>query len=108
MQRRPRLYDIDVDVVRNAIPQGTKFAVDNQDFVRASTRETRPRQVEAHAVDGDYFTIKNYELSSGRVVTPHEAAQGTPVIVIGDEVAKTFFPCHRQSWVTMCAAAPKP
>ena len=92
MQRRPRLYDIDVDVVRNAIPQGTKFAVDNQDFVRASTRETRPRQVEAHAVDGDYFTIKNYELSSGRVFTPHEAARGTPVIVIGDEVAKTFFP----------------
>src|SRR3990170_652079 len=32
MQRRPRLYDIDVDVVRNAIPPGTKFAVDNQDF----------------------------------------------------------------------------
>jgi putative ABC transport system permease protein len=47
--------------------------------------------VEAHAVEGDYFTIKNYNLTSGRVFTQQEAQLGSPVVVIGDEVAKYFF-----------------
>jgi putative ABC transport system permease protein len=52
----------------------------------------RPKQVEAHAVEGEYFTIKKYDLTSGRVISPEEYELGTPVAVIGDEVAKYFFP----------------
>jgi len=48
--------------------------------------------VEAHAADGDYFTIKNYEITRGRSFTAQEAAAGMPVVVIGDEVANSFFP----------------
>jgi putative ABC transport system permease protein len=48
--------------------------------------------VEAHAVDGDYFTIKKYDLASGRTIAPQEYELGTPVLVVGDEVAKYFFP----------------
>ena len=53
---------------------------------------SRPREVDAHAVEGDYFTIKNYDLSSGRAFTPQESDLGTPVVVIGTEVASFFFP----------------
>jgi putative ABC transport system permease protein len=48
--------------------------------------------VDAHAVDGDYFIIKKYNLTSGRAIAPQEFALGTAVVVIGEEVGKWFFP----------------
>jgi putative ABC transport system permease protein len=91
-QRRPRVYHRDVALVRTSLPAGTNYAVESQDMLWASTAYARPRQVEAHAVEGDYFTIKKYDLSSGRIFTQQEAELGTPVIVVGDEVGKFFFP----------------
>ncbi len=90
-QRRPRVYHADVDVVRHALPAGTRYAVESSENLYASTPFARPRQIDAHAVEGDYFTIKKYDLSSGRLFTQQEAELGTPVVVIGDEVAKYFF-----------------
>jgi putative ABC transport system permease protein len=91
-QRRPRVYHRDIALVRNALPAGTHYAVESQETLWATSTYARPRQVEAHAVEGDYFTIKKYDLSSGRIFTQQEAELGNPVIVIGDEVAKFFFP----------------
>ena len=90
--RRPRIYPRDANLVRSVIPNGTKFAIESAEILWASTPFARPRQVEAHAVDGDYFTIKKYDLSSGRVFSPQEMELGSTVIVIGDEVAKFFYP----------------
>ena len=90
-QRRPRVYHAEVDIIRDGLPAGTRYAVESSDNLYASTPFARPRQVEAHAVEGDYFTIKNYNLTSGRVFTQQEAQLGAPVVVIGDEVAKYFF-----------------
>jgi putative ABC transport system permease protein len=90
-QKRPRVYHADVALVRNALPAGTHYAVESQETLWATTVYARPRQIEAHAVEGDYFTIKKYDLSSGRLFTQQESELGTPVIVIGDEVAKFFF-----------------
>ena len=90
-QRRPRVYHSDVALVRNSLPAGTRYAVESEDNLWASTPWARPRQVDAHAVEGDYFTIKKYDLSSGRIFSQQEAELGTPVVVIGDEVANYFF-----------------
>jgi putative ABC transport system permease protein len=90
--RRPRIYPKDVALVRAALPSGTRWAVESQEMVWASAQYARPRQVEAHAVDGEYFTIKKYDLSSGRTFSPQEMELGSQVIVIGDETAKYFFP----------------
>lgn len=90
-QRNPRIVASDVDIVRSVLPPGTRYAVDNQQTLLASVRGVRPRQVEAHAVEGDYFTIKNYEIERGRVFAPQEMALGSPVLVIGSEVAEYFF-----------------
>jgi putative ABC transport system permease protein len=90
-QRRPRVYHADVDIIRQGLPSGTRYAVESSDNLYASTPYARPRQVDAHAVEGDYFTIKNYNLTAGRVFTQQEAQLGAPVVVIGDEVAKYFF-----------------
>jgi putative ABC transport system permease protein len=91
-QRRPRLYQSDVDLVRGALPAGTRYGVESGEFIRASTPYARPRQVDAHAVEGDYFRIKNYNLTQGRTFTTQEAERGATVVVIGDEVSKYFWP----------------
>jgi putative ABC transport system permease protein len=91
-QRRPRIYQRDAQLVANAAPPGTRWAVESQELLWAQSAYVRPRQVEAHAVDGDYFVIKKYNLSSGRVFSPQEMELGTQVLVIGDETAKYFFP----------------
>jgi putative ABC transport system permease protein len=90
-QRRPRVYHSDVEIVRRALPAGTRYAVESQETLWATSQYSRPRQIECHAVEGDYFTIKKYDLQSGRIFTQQEAELGSPVVVIGDEVAKFFF-----------------
>jgi len=90
-QRRPRVYHSDVAIIREALPSGTRYAVESQENLSASTKYARPRNVEAHAVEGDYFTIKKLDLSEGRVFSPQEAEMGAPVMLVGDEVAKYFF-----------------
>jgi len=91
-QRRPRIHYSDLPLVTDAVPAGSRIAVESQEFLRASTPWARPKQVEAHAVDGDYFSIKKYDVAAGRLFTAQESALGAPVVVIGDEVAKYFFP----------------
>ena len=90
--RRPRMYPRDARLVREVAPSGTRWAIESADLLWASTPYARPRQVEAHAVDGEYFAIKRYDLSSGRVFSPQEMELGSTVMVIGDEAAKYFFP----------------
>jgi putative ABC transport system permease protein len=90
--RRPRVYHSDLALVQSVLPAGSRVAVESQDFLQAQTQFARPKQVEGHAVDGDYFTIKKYDINRGRAFTGQEATLGTAVVVIGDEVAKYFFP----------------
>jgi putative ABC transport system permease protein len=89
--RRPRVYDADVAVARSALPPGTVSAIENMTFAYANSQYGRPRQVQVIATETDYFRIKSYNLTSGRVFSPQEAALGTPVVVIGTEVAEHFF-----------------
>jgi putative ABC transport system permease protein len=91
-QRRPRFYLSDVRVVASNLPPDARWAVDSENQVWATTQWARPRQVEGHAVEGDYFTIKQYDLTSGRTFTQQEMELGSNVVVIGDEVARYFYP----------------
>jgi putative ABC transport system permease protein len=60
-------------------------------FAYANSQYARPRQVQVIATEADYFRIKAYNLTSGRVFSPQEAQLGTPVVIIGTEVASHFF-----------------
>jgi putative ABC transport system permease protein len=53
---------------------------------------SRPHQVDAQAMGGDFFEIKKMGVSSGRLFTAQEASLGSPVVVVGEETAKRFFP----------------
>src|SRR3982074_2848976 len=90
--RRPRIYHTDLALVGRVLPPGSRIAVESQEFLQGQSQWARPKQVEAHAIDGDYFTIKKYDVRIGRLFTQQESTLGAPVVVIGDEVAKYFFP----------------
>lgn len=90
-QRRPRIYHSELPLVASVLPPGSRYAVESQEFLQASSQWARPKQVEAHAVDGDYFTIKKYDVNRGRLFSQQEANLGALVVVIGDEVASYFF-----------------
>ena len=89
--RRPRLYQPDVRVARAALPPGTVAAIENMTFAYANTPFARPRQVQVIATESDYFKIKSYSLTNGRLFSPQEVELGTPVVIIGTEVATHFF-----------------
>ena len=90
-QRRPRVFHSDVAMIRNALPAGTNYAVESQENVSAVSKFARARNVEAHAVEGDYFMIKKLDLTDGRVFSPQEAELGAPVVIVGDGVASYYF-----------------
>ena len=92
--RRKPLVLTDVDPIARALPAGTRWAVTTAEFNMkyASSPFAREKMVAAVGVEGDYFSIKRYDLSAGRAFLPLEAQHGAPVVVIGSEVAKHFFP----------------
>jgi putative ABC transport system permease protein len=92
MQRWPRVLMTDVQPVVDGLPPGTLWSAEGYDNVYISSQWSTPKQIEASAVEGDYFKIREMKIARGRVITQQEMAMGTPVIVIGDEIATKFFP----------------
>ncbi|HKS07356.1 MAG TPA: ABC transporter permease [Gemmatimonadaceae bacterium] len=92
MMRRPRLFEADITIAREALPPGTLTSIETIIFSNANSAYARPRQVFAIGADADYFRIKKYDLDRGRIFTQQEVDRGLPVVVIGTEVAAHFFP----------------
>ena len=91
MQRRPRLYAVDADLVRNVLPSGSQSAVTSETFLNAESPFSRTRQVQAVATEASYFSIKKFNVEKGRAFGPQEVAVGSRVVVIGTDVAEHFF-----------------
>jgi putative ABC transport system permease protein len=92
MLRRPRIKITDVEPVVAALPPGTLWSAEGYDNVPMSSRWAKPANLEAWAVDGDYFKIRELGVERGRLITTQELALGTPVVVIGKEIAERYFP----------------
>ncbi|MCR4342095.1 MAG: ABC transporter permease [Gemmatimonadaceae bacterium] len=90
--RRPRITFDDAKEVAAALPPGAMWSVESSDNIAIESRFSRPRELEASAVDGDYFRIRNMEVAQGRLISPQELALGSRVVVIGQEIATRFFP----------------
>ncbi len=92
MQRWPRVKITDVEPVIKELPPGTLWSAEGYDNVMMSSQWARPTMLQASAVEGDYFKIREMKMERGRVITPQEMALGSNVIVIGQEIATRFFP----------------
>ena len=91
MLRRPRIKITDVEPVVSALPPGTLWSAEGYDNVPISSPYAKPANLEAWAVDGDYFKIREMKVDKGRLLTSQELAMGTPVVVIGKEIADRYF-----------------
>ena len=91
-QRRPLLRMPDVDAVRAALPPSMSSTISSETFKYASAPGARPRQVQAVSTDANYFAIKKFAVDQGRAFTDQEVRAGSPVLVIGVDVADHFFP----------------
>jgi len=92
LQRRPRLYRTEVEQVRAALPPGVTSSIENTTFAYAASSYGRAKQVQAVGAEASYFTLKKYNLTSGRPFSTQEVTLGSKVIVVGTEVATHFFP----------------
>jgi putative ABC transport system permease protein len=90
--RRPRITFGDAKAVAAALPAEALWSVESSDDVPIESRFARPRNLEAEAVDGDYFRIRNLDVDQGRLISPQELAMGARVVVIGQEIGTRFFP----------------
>ncbi len=92
-QRRPFLHDIDIHPVVDNLAPGTRWSVHNsRGRVSFEAPSVRPKEAQLIAVDGDYFGIKNTEVSAGRLISPQELSTGATVAIVGDQIAQYFFP----------------
>jgi putative ABC transport system permease protein len=91
-QRRPLLRMTDIEAVRAALPPTMPSTIASESFKYATAPGARPKQVQTVAADAGYFAIKKYVVAQGRAFTEQEVRAGSPVLVIGTEVAEHFFP----------------
>lgn len=92
-QHRPPVTVEDADAVREALPTGVRWAI--QDARWQTPRSAYSRggpQVIVEAVTVDYFAIKDLKVTRGRLFDAQEDTYGSSVVVIGTEVADQLFP----------------
>lgn len=90
--QRQRIVEDDVEPVSAALEPGTRWAMLGYGQLTLESRYARPRGLEVSAVSDQWFDIKNMGLSEGRPIATQEYQMGTPVVVIGEDVRKHFFP----------------
>ncbi len=90
--RRPLIRMSDIEAVRAVLPPSMNSAITTESFTYAAVPGTRPKQVQTVATDAAYFSIKKFNIDRGRAFTDQEVRAGSPVLVIGVEVADHFFP----------------
>ncbi|HEY0971537.1 MAG TPA: ABC transporter permease [Gemmatimonadales bacterium] len=90
--RRPRIQVSDIEPVVSQLPAGTRWAHESSNQVSVQSRYASPKELQASAVDGDYFTIRKLDIETGRLFSPQEMQLGASVVVIGPEVATRYFP----------------
>ena len=93
--RRPRIYETDVQPVVEALPPNALWAMYSTDGVSVESPFSRPRRADATAVDGQFFEIKKLDVTEGRRFSPEELTSGRSVVILGPDLVKRLFPPGR-------------
>ena len=80
----------DVDAVRAKL-EGRAQVSPWGTLVRFVEKGPTRVMVEVNAVNEDYFAIRNFNIREGRLLLPSDMLAGTPVAVIGADLAKDLF-----------------
>jgi putative ABC transport system permease protein len=90
-RRRPQLYEDDFQAIRAALPAEYLVAIESSNQAEGIVGAKRSSFLQVYGVSEDLFKIRNYEVAQGRIFTPQEISHGQPVVVIGADVADSFF-----------------
>ncbi len=91
--RRPPVTLEDAEAVRAELPEGTRWAVEEANWVVPKSQHVSGGpQVITLGVTTEYFAIKDLAVVKGRIFTDQEELLGAPVVVVGQEVAEHYFP----------------
>jgi putative ABC transport system permease protein len=90
--RRPDIKNTDVVPVAAALAPEDLWATESGTNLNIESPYAKPRQTQCSTVSNDWFTIKKMSVQKGRLIAPQEYSLGTPVVVIGQDVADHFFP----------------
>jgi putative ABC transport system permease protein len=91
-RRRPRIETADVPPAAAVLAPDIVWAVESGDNLTVEGPYAKPRQTQCSAVSDQWFTLKKMGAQKGRLIAPQEFQLGSPVIVIGQDVAEHFFP----------------
>jgi putative ABC transport system permease protein len=91
-RRRPRIETSDVPAAAAVLAPDIVWAVESGDNLNVEGPYAKPRQTQCSAVSDQWFTLKKMGAQKGRLIAPQEFQLGSPVIVIGQDVAEHFFP----------------
>jgi len=91
-RNRPRITEDDVPVVVASLPPSARWSTSGNGNLTVESRYAKPRTLTIECVDGAWFDIKNMGVQEGRLPSAQEYELGTPVVVIGEETRKHFFP----------------
>jgi putative ABC transport system permease protein len=91
-RNRPRIKEEDIPVVVAALPPSARWSISGNGQLTFESRYAKPRRVQIECVDGAWFDIRNMGVQEGRLPSAQEYELGTPVVIIGEETRKHFFP----------------
>jgi putative ABC transport system permease protein len=92
-RRRPPILEADALAIRDALPEGARWAMQDVTWAEGSSVfMTGGPQILAQAASSDLFVIKDLNVTRGRVFTDQDDATSAPVVVIGTEIADHYFP----------------
>jgi putative ABC transport system permease protein len=68
------------------------WAAESGDNLSVESPFSKPRTMQCSAVSDQWFSLKKMGVQKGRLIAPQEFQLGSPVVVIGQDVADHFFP----------------
>lgn len=91
-RRRPRLTFDDADAIRGRLRTPALVAVESSSGGELRSADgTEVQNVWLSSVSAEFFRIRNYEVTRGRLFTAAEDRAGARVIVLGHEAAEKLF-----------------
>lgn len=91
-RRRPRIENADVEAVAAALPADVAWATESSANINVESSYARAKNTQCSTVSDQWFAIKKMGVERGRLISTQEHSLGSPVIVIGKDVAEHFFP----------------
>jgi putative ABC transport system permease protein len=89
--RRPQLYEDDFHAIRATLGSEYLVAIESLNQAEGIVGTKKSNFIQVSGVSEDLFKIRDYQMAEGRVFTQEEINHSANVVVIGKDVADSFF-----------------